>query len=125
MVDSVEAPDDTTIVFTLKFPSGAFLPALATPFNWVYSKKDLDEHGYSWHQNNVNGTGPFKFVQHSPGAFVDGVRNDSYHHEGQPYLDGFKAVNRQEDVGTHPGNSRQPCRDRVPGLPAESARRTW
>ena len=92
MVDSVEAPDDTTITFNLKFPSGAFLPALATPFNWIYSKKDLDEHGYDWHKNNVNGSGPFKFVQHQPGAFVEGMRNDDYHHEGQPHLDGFKAI---------------------------------
>ncbi len=92
MVDSVEAPDDTNIVFNLKFPSGAFLPALATPFNWIYSKKDLDEHGFDWHRNNVNGSGPFKFVQHQPGAFVEGMRNDDYHHEGQPHLDGFKAI---------------------------------
>ena len=92
MVDSVAAPDDTTIVFDLKFPSGAFLPALATPFNWIYSKKDLDEHGFDWHRNNVNGSGPFKFVQHQPGAFVEGVRNDAYHHAGQPHLDGFKAI---------------------------------
>ena len=92
MVESVEAPDDTTIVFDLKFASGAFLPALATPFNWIYSEKDLEEHGYEWHKDNVNGTGPFKFVQHQPGAFVEGVRNDNYHHEGQPYLDGFNAT---------------------------------
>ena len=92
MVESVEAPDDTTIVFNLKFPSGAFLPALATPFNWIYSKKDLEEHGFDWHKDNVNGTGPFKFVEHQPGAFVDGVKNESYHHEGQPYLDGFRAI---------------------------------
>ena len=92
MVESVEAPDDTTIVFNLQFASGAFLPALATPFNWIYSEKDIVEHGYEWHKDHVNGTGPFKFVQHQPGAFVDGVRNDSYHHEGQPYLDGFKAI---------------------------------
>ena len=92
MVESVEAPDDTTFVVNLKFPSGAFLPALATPFNWVYSKKDLEEHGHGWHANNVNGTGPFKFVQHQPGAFVEGVRNDNYHREGEPYLDGFKAI---------------------------------
>ena len=32
----------------------------------------LDTHGYAWHQNNVNGTGAFKFVEHQPGAFVDG-----------------------------------------------------
>ena len=92
MVESVEAPDDTTIVFDLKFPSGAFLPALATPFNWIYSKKDLEEHGFDWHKDNVNGTGPFKFVEHQPGAFVDGVKNENYHHEGQPYLDGFRAI---------------------------------
>ena len=92
MVDSVAAPDDHTIVFDLKFPSGAFLPALATPFNWIYSKKDLDEHGFDWHRNNVNGSGPFTFVQHQPGAFVEGVRNDDYHHAGQPHLDGFKAI---------------------------------
>ena len=92
MVESVEAPDDTTIVFNLKFASGAFLPALATPFNWIYSKKDLEAHGFDWHKDNVNGTGPFKFVEHQPGAFVDGVRNDNYHHAGQPYLDGFRAI---------------------------------
>ena len=92
MVDSVEAPDDKTVVFKLKYPSGAFLPALANPFNFIYSKKDLDEHGYEWHRQNVNGTGPFKFESYDPGASVSGVKNENYHHEGKPYLDGFKAI---------------------------------
>ena len=48
MVESVSAPDDFTVVFKLKFPSGAFIPAVATPFNIVVSKKDLDTYGYSW-----------------------------------------------------------------------------
>ena len=69
MVDSVEAPDDQTVVFNLKFASGAFLPALATPFNWIYSKKDMETHGYDWHQNNVNGSGPFIFRGASAGGF--------------------------------------------------------
>ncbi|MFQ6022814.1 MAG: ABC transporter substrate-binding protein [Acidiferrobacterales bacterium] len=92
MVESVTAPSDHTVVFKLKFPSGAFLPALATPYNWVYSKKDLDEHGYNWHRDNVNGSGPFTFVQHQPGALVEGKRYANYHHKGQPYLDGYKAI---------------------------------
>ena len=92
MVESVEAPDDQTVVFKLKYASGAFIPALATPFNWIYSKKDLDTHGYEWHTRNVNGSGPFIFVNAVPGQGVEGKRNPNYHHKGQPYLDGFKSI---------------------------------
>ena len=91
MVDTVEATDDHTVVFKLKFPSGAFIPALATPFNFVYAKKDIEK-GMTWHKTNINGTGPFIFVQHQPGAFVEGKRNPNYHFEGKPYLDGFKSL---------------------------------
>jgi peptide/nickel transport system substrate-binding protein len=92
MVESVTAPDDFTVVFKLSFPSGSFLPAMADPYAFIYSKKDLDENGYTWHKTNINGTGPFRFVEHQPGAFVSGVKNENYHHEGRPYLDGFKAI---------------------------------
>ena len=92
MVKSMEAPDDKTFVMHLEYPSGAYLPAMASPFNFLYAKKDLDEHGMNWHQKNVNGTGPFKFVEHQPGAFVSGERHAGYHHDGKPYLDGFKAI---------------------------------
>ncbi len=92
MVESIEAPDDSTVVFKLAYPSGAFIPALATPFNFVYSKKDLDEHGYEWHRKNVNGSGPFVFVEHVPGSHVIGKRNDNFYMEGRPYLDGFKSI---------------------------------
>ena len=70
MVESITAPDATTLVIRLKFRSDAFIPALANPFNWIYSKQDLDEWGYNWHSRNVNGTGPFVFVEHRVGAFV-------------------------------------------------------
>ena len=83
LVKSVEVPDDYTVIFKLAFPSGAFIPALASPFNFVYSKKDLDQHGYKWHMKNVNGTGPFIFVQHQPGSFVEGRRNPGYHGDSQ------------------------------------------
>ncbi len=92
MVESVTTPDAETIVFKLKHPSGTFIPSIAMPFNFIYAKKDLDAHGYNWHQQNINGTGPFKFVEHVQGSHVKAARNESYHHAGKPYLDGYTAL---------------------------------
>ena len=92
MVESVTAPDDETVVFKLKYATGSFLPALATPMNSIYSAKDLKEKGMDWHEKNVNGTGPFKFKEAVAGSHVDGVRFDDYHIKGQPYLDGFRGL---------------------------------
>src|SRR5471032_2823694 len=39
MFDSVETPDPETVVFKLKFATGAFLPALADPFAYIYKKE--------------------------------------------------------------------------------------
>jgi peptide/nickel transport system substrate-binding protein len=91
-VASVEAPEKYKLVINLKRPLPAMLPALASPFNFIYAKKDLDEHGYAWHKSHVNGTGAFVFVQHQPGAFVEGKRNPNYFVKGLPYLDGYKAI---------------------------------
>jgi peptide/nickel transport system substrate-binding protein len=43
MVDTVQAPDPTTVVFHLKFATSAFLPALADPFTYIYKKEILDK----------------------------------------------------------------------------------
>ena len=43
MVEKVEALDPSTVVFKLKFATSAFLPALADPFNFIYSKAILDK----------------------------------------------------------------------------------
>jgi peptide/nickel transport system substrate-binding protein len=91
-VDTISADNDYQLTIKLKFPTGTFLPSLAMPFNFIYAKKDLDTHGYTWHAKNINGTGAFKFVQHQKGAFVEGVRFNDYHFKGQPYLDGYKAI---------------------------------
>jgi peptide/nickel transport system substrate-binding protein len=91
MVDSVTSPDDETVVFKIKHPSGAFIPALATPFNFVYSKAKLDADQH-WYEMNVMGSGPFIFEERQVGAFIKGKRNPVYYHPGKPYLDGFEAI---------------------------------
>ena len=41
-VSSVEAPDASTVVFKLKFPSASLLGNLASPWNVIYPQKYLD-----------------------------------------------------------------------------------
>ena len=91
MVESITAPDDYTVVFDLKYPSGAFIPAVAMPYNFIYSKKILDKDMH-WFEKNVLGSGPFMFVEWQPGSHIRGERNPTYHRKGQPYLDGTSAI---------------------------------
>lgn len=91
MVDKVEAPDPTTLVFRLKFATSAFLPALADPYSWVYQKATLDRDP-RWYEKNILGSGPFKLAGFEIGQSIRGVRNPDYYHEGQPYLDGFVGI---------------------------------
>jgi peptide/nickel transport system substrate-binding protein len=83
MIDKIEAPDSTTVVFHLKFATSAFLPAIADPFNWIYEKKILDKDPH-WYEHNINGSGPFKFVSYATGQEIKGVRNPDYYHKGLP-----------------------------------------
>ena len=91
MVDRLYASDAFTVVFELRYPSAAFLPALASPFNFIYSAEKLAQ-DIRWYEHNLLGSGPFTFDEHQPGAFIAGTRNPDYYHVGQPYLDGFRAV---------------------------------
>jgi peptide/nickel transport system substrate-binding protein len=91
MVNAVEAPDPTTVVFHLKFATDAFLPALADPYSWIYRKEVLDADP-RWYEKNILGSGPFKFVDYQVGQSIKGIRNPDYYHKGLPYLDGFTGI---------------------------------
>src|SRR5438067_2866839 len=91
MVDTVEAPDPATVVFRLKFATGAFLPALADPYNWIYKKAILDRDPH-WYEKNILGSGPFKFAALETGQSITGVRNPDYYARDLPYLNGFVGV---------------------------------
>jgi peptide/nickel transport system substrate-binding protein len=91
MVDTDTAPDPSTVVFHLKFATGAFLPALADPFTFIYKKEILDKDP-RWYEKNIMGSGPFKFVEYQVGQSIKGVKNPDYYHKGLPYLDGFNGI---------------------------------
>jgi peptide/nickel transport system substrate-binding protein len=91
MVDSVDAPDDQTVVFKLKYATTAFLPALADPYSWIYKKEILNKDPH-WYEKNIMGSGPFKLVKYEVGQSITGERNKDYYHKGQPYLDGIVGI---------------------------------
>ncbi|HEY1300250.1 MAG TPA: ABC transporter substrate-binding protein, partial [Stellaceae bacterium] len=91
MVDTVTAPDPSTVVFKLKFATNAFLPALADPFAFVYQKARLEKDP-RWYEKNILGSGPFKSAEYETGQSIKGVRNPDYYRKGLPYLDGFTAI---------------------------------
>jgi peptide/nickel transport system substrate-binding protein len=90
-VGTIETPDANTIIFKMKAVNASMLDHFASPWNCIYSAKDLaaDPNGP---KTKINGTGPFIFVEHIKGDHVAGKRNDNYFKAGLPYLDGFKGV---------------------------------
>jgi peptide/nickel transport system substrate-binding protein len=88
-VASIEAPDPSTVVFKLKFPSASLLGNLASPWNVIYPKKYLDKDP-NYFKANVMGSGPFKFKNYTRGSTFEGERNPDYFVKDRPYLDGYK-----------------------------------
>src|SRR5262245_49174132 len=88
-VDRIDAPDPTTVVFKLKFPSASLLGNLASPWNVIYPTKYLDKDP-NYFKTNVVGSGPFKFKSYTRGSTFEGERNPDYFVKDRPYLDGYK-----------------------------------
>ena len=89
MVKSIEAPDDYTVVFKLHYPAASFIPLMALPYNFIFSKAKLDEDP-NWYRKNAMGTGPFMLKEIRRGSFIEMERNPNYWKKGMPYLDGIK-----------------------------------
>ena len=90
-IGTIETPDLTTVVFKMKNLNASMLEHFASPWNVVYSAKDLVENPAA-PRTRINGTGPFVFVEHTRGSHVSGRKNGSYFRQGLPYLDGWKGV---------------------------------
>ncbi len=90
-VEAVEAPDDSTVRFRLKWPSASMLSGLASPWNFIY-KADILAKDMHWYESNIMGSGPFVFVEHVRGSHLVGKKNPDYSDTGKPYLGGYRAI---------------------------------
>jgi peptide/nickel transport system substrate-binding protein len=90
-VEAVEAPDPYTVRFRLKWAESSMLLNLASPWNFIY-RADVLAKDMHFYERNINGTGPFKFVEHVKGSHWVGKKNPDYWDKGKPYLDGYRAL---------------------------------
>lgn len=90
-IGAIETPDPLTVVFKMKAANAAMLAHFASPWNCIYSAKDLAADANS-PKVKINGTGPFIFNEHVKGSHVSGKRNPNYFKPGLPYLDEWKGV---------------------------------
>lgn len=93
-VVSIEAPDASTIVMTLKEPNSNFLYSLTALQSGIVPEANDGEHN-----ENPIGTGPFKFVSYNPGTNLVMEKNTEYWKEGLPYLDQVTFIFQSDDQG--------------------------
>lgn len=80
VVESVEAPDDTTVVVTLSRPSNEFLFSMTTLVGAMFDTEGVDDLA-----NEPVGTGPYVFESWDRGSAITLRRNDDYHGDA-PYF---------------------------------------
>ncbi|KGM46844.1 ABC transporter substrate-binding protein [Pseudooceanicola atlanticus] len=88
-VESVEAPDDSTIVITMKEPYGPFINAFEAGSMPIVPKHIYEGTDYATNEMNATpiGTGPYKFVEWEKGSYIHLTKNEDYYLDGLPHID--------------------------------------
>jgi len=85
-ISAVTVIDPLTVEFTLSAP---FAPLLSSLAGIAIVPAEMETNKDALQQTPI-GTGPFRFAEWQPNAFIRLERNDAYYAEGQPALDGVR-----------------------------------
>jgi peptide/nickel transport system substrate-binding protein len=92
VVDKIEAPDASTVKFTLSKPVPYFLEVVAGSSAVIYSKKSIDENKGDLRKVIAPGTGAFKVKENRQGERWLFEKNPDYWDKELPYLDGIEMI---------------------------------
>lgn len=87
VIDEVEALDDYTLQIRLKTRDHVFLAKLAGPEVSPVSRQAVEQAGQEYGITTAVGTGPFHFVEWTPGDRIVLKRFEDYWQAGVPYLE--------------------------------------
>jgi peptide/nickel transport system substrate-binding protein len=89
-VNTITAPDESTVVFDLKTPNAALIAYMAHPNTGIVSKKIGEANADLSKKETAIGSGPFKLAEWVPDNYMRFTKNADYYVAGQPYLDGIR-----------------------------------
>jgi peptide/nickel transport system substrate-binding protein len=94
MIDTIDTPDDKTVVFNLKYPYGAFM----TTLTWYVVPKSVREQDKDAFNtgNALVGSGPFTFDEWQEGQYARVDRNPDYWSEPKARLSQVEFVPVEE-----------------------------
>jgi peptide/nickel transport system substrate-binding protein len=99
-VASIEAPDETTLTLTMQHPYYEVLHVVKTGYWCIVNMATWTKLGTDYGKQQIDGSGPFTFVEWVPGDHVSVQRWEDYpgsavpffKNKGKAYLDGIKWV---------------------------------
>ena len=85
-VESMQTPDNQTIIFKLRAPNSLILPLIATPADGMYIMPKESDGGFD-PKTATRGTGPWMLDEYTPSARYVWKKNPNYYVANRPFPD--------------------------------------